>query len=44
VHKCLHHLLSNNEIESVKEAVSTWACERALQAKDAVGCVTSYPR
>jgi len=23
VHKCLHHLLSNNEIETVKETVST---------------------
>jgi len=37
VHKCLHHLLSNNEIETVKATVSTWPCERALQAKRCSG-------
>ena len=45
MHKCLHHLLSINEIETVKAkgTVSTWACERALQAKRCSGLCNVLP-
>jgi len=43
MHKCLHYLLSNDEIETVKETVSTSAYERALQAQKCSGLCNVLP-